>query len=121
MTESTDPFGDLDESLADDPDEDSQGATTEATTDMHAETPETTTDDPQNRPAFPFDQATQDALYARKEAWQAFEDTLDFDVKRELRDRGYENIEGRELHDAALRVLARHAEEVADEVERQRK
>lgn len=134
MTDADDPFGDLDEAIEDDPSE-SQSVDLDPDPEVESElesddgtvpqeqvgTLEVDQDEDKfNRPAFPFDDAKQDSLYARKEAWQQFEDTLDFEVKRTLRERGHEDIGKRELHDAALRILSNHAEEIADELERQR-
>ncbi|MFC7098877.1 hypothetical protein [Halobaculum marinum] len=85
-------------------------------------TPETTTEpeptalqDPSD-PAFGFDEARQRPLYARQEAWDAFEDALAIQVETALRRNDVRDAPKRELHDAALRVLADHADEVAEQV-----
>lgn len=70
--------------------------------------------DPLETPAFEFADAKQSPLYARPAAWQAFEDAVDLDVIRALREAGVRNEAKRELHDAALRVAAEHPEEIAD-------
>lgn len=67
-------------------------------------------------PAFGFEEAKQRPLYARQEAWDAFEDALAIDVESTLRRNDVRDTPKRELHDAALRVLASHAEEVAERV-----
>jgi hypothetical protein len=123
MTDADDPFGDLDDSLGEEPgadaseaEEDSEPPADTQTT-METEQHHSSHNDKKDRPAFPFDQTKQSAIYARNDAWQAFEDALDFDAKRELRDRGHENIEGRELHEATLLVAAENPELIADKVE----
>ncbi|QZX99255.1 hypothetical protein [Halobaculum rubrum] len=67
-------------------------------------------------PAFGFEEAKQRPLYARQRAWDAFEDALAIDVEPTLRRHEVRDASKRELHDAALRVLADHADEVADKV-----
>jgi len=69
-----------------------------------------------SEPAFGFEEAKQRPLYARQRAWDAFEDALAIDVEPTLRRHDVRDASKRELHDAALRVLADHADEVADEV-----
>jgi len=71
-------------------------------------------------PAFSFDETKQDAIYARPDAWEIFDDMLDLDLERELRDRGVREVSKREKHDAVLRVVADHAKEVADQIEGER-
>ncbi|GAB7095356.1 hypothetical protein JCM30237_25090 [Halolamina litorea] len=70
----------------------------------------------EQEPAFPFDEAVQAQIYPRKTTHDEFEDFLDIDVKRLLRDRGVRNEAGRELHEAVLRVAMEHPEEIADEL-----
>ncbi|MFC6784551.1 hypothetical protein ACFQFH_01325 [Halobaculum halobium] len=69
-----------------------------------------------SEPAFGFEEAKQRPLYARQRAWDAFEDALAIDVEPTLRRHDIRDASKRELHDAALRVLADHPEEVADKV-----
>jgi len=69
-----------------------------------------------SEPAFGFEEAKQRPLYARQHAWDAFEDALAIDVEPTLRRHDVRDASKRELHDAALRVLADHADEVADKV-----
>ena len=66
-------------------------------------------------PAFAFDATKQDALYARPETWDLFGDAL-LDAEIRLRDLGIRDTPKRELHDAALKVLSRHSEEIAEAV-----
>ncbi|MFC7068565.1 hypothetical protein [Halobaculum lipolyticum] len=79
----------------------------------------TTTEQPSTDPADPafgFDEAKQRPLYARQAAWDAFEDALAIDVEATLRRNDVRDTPKRELHDAALHVLAEHADEVAERV-----
>ena len=69
-----------------------------------------------DQPGFEFDDVKQSPMYARPEAWAELEDALDLEVVRELRETGIRNEAKRELHDAVLRVAARHPEEIADAV-----
>ncbi|GAA0681521.1 hypothetical protein ACFQDG_03430 [Natronoarchaeum mannanilyticum] len=71
---------------------------------------------PSDGPAFPYDEVTQRPLYAREAAWNAFEDALELDVERTLREYDVRDAAGRELHDAALRVAAEHPEEIAKQL-----
>lgn len=66
-------------------------------------------------PAFPFSETKQDPLYPVEGTWQDYEDTLDFEVRRELREDGYTNIEKRELHEASLRALIENPEIVTEQ------
>ncbi|UIP01398.1 hypothetical protein Hbl1158_15935 (plasmid) [Halobaculum sp. CBA1158] len=67
-------------------------------------------------PAFEFDEAKQRPLYARQGAWDTFEDALAIEVESTLRRNDVRDVPKRELHDAALRVLSEHADEVARRV-----
>lgn len=67
-------------------------------------------------PAFGFEETKQRPLYARQAAWDAFEDALAIEVEATLRRNDVRDTPKRELHDAALHVLAEHADEVADRV-----
>lgn len=129
MTEGNDPFGDLDESLGDDPAEspadESDGSGDDGTDDQQTDTVETrtsvettqrTTRDEKERPAFPFDAVKQSALYARDETWDDFEAAMSYEAERSLHEDGYSNIEGRELHEAALLVAAENPELVAERI-----
>ncbi|WP_049980072.1 hypothetical protein [Halolamina rubra] len=75
----------------------------------------------QNEPAFPFEESVQAQIYPRKTTHEAFEDFLDIDVKRHLRDREIRNETGRELHEAVLQVAMDHPEEIAEALEEQRR
>ena len=68
-------------------------------------------------PAFPFSEASQEQVYPRASTYQRFEDFRDFELERELRDRGLRGVSGRELDDALLRLAMAHEDEYADLVE----
>lgn len=110
---SDDPFADLD---AMEESETSGAEETEAEPEPEPKREAEPELDPRTEPAFPFDETVQRPLYAREETWDEFADACDFEVKRLLRDDGVKNVEGRELHDAVLRLAARNPEELADEV-----
>lgn len=67
-------------------------------------------------PAFEFDQTTAKSIYVRPETLELLEDT-EFEVEMLLRrNHGVRDPTGREFHDAAVQVLAEHAEEVVERV-----
>jgi hypothetical protein len=92
-----------------------QAATDEQESD-NEETPDSaaSTDSGRQEPAFPFDESVQAQIYPRQSTHEAFEDFLDIDVKRHLRDRDIRNETGRELHEAVLQVAMDHPEEIAE-------
>ncbi len=119
-----DPFDDLDKQL-EEAEETSPATTdpTESATDpqsddtSHAEdttsSSETTTNGDQGGPAFEFNNAYQRSIYPRPESWDQWQDTLNFEVKRLLADHNIRDLEGREAHDAMVRLAAEHPEEWA--------
>jgi len=114
----TDPFGDLDESAEQEADSRDENTDTEPNTTM----PETTTEpDPEplesngvDEPAFPFDEAAQEHFYPREQSYEAFEDFVDFEVKRDLREEGVKNVSGREVHDALIQLAMENREEFVE-------
>ncbi|MBX0297435.1 hypothetical protein [Haloarcula nitratireducens] len=84
-------------------------------TETTSDTPKSTetTDDWKRQPAFPYDDASQEAIYPRSSTWDEFEDVLDFEVKRELRDAGIRDIPKREYHDALLKLATEEPERLA--------
>lgn len=66
--------------------------------------------------AFEFADVQQKAIYPLPDTWQSYQDFLDFEVRRQLREYDITDETGRELDEAALRVLQNHAQEIADEV-----
>ncbi|GGL39812.1 hypothetical protein GCM10009037_24510 [Halarchaeum grantii] len=80
-----------------------------ATTDTSADSATSGTspevDPAESGPAFEFDAVQQKAVYPRPESWDEWEEALDFEVKRKLRDHGVKDITGRELDDAIARTI----------------
>jgi hypothetical protein len=123
-------FDDLEETLEeqDQEDDDEPGTTMDAT---EFDTTTEETDDVQEdsddegesltEPAFEFNQTDQNPLYARPRSWDTFEDMLDLDLEAELRERGIRDVPKREKHDAVLRFVAEHGEEIADFIEDERR
>jgi hypothetical protein len=73
--------------------------------------------------AFPYADAKQSPIYARPDAWDDYEDTLEIDVERELRDLGVRNAQKRELNEAMLLVAAENPDLVVEkflEIRRER-
>ncbi len=88
---------------------DGRESATEAESDSREDS---TGERPLSSPAFPFAAADQTAVYPRAETWAAFEDFLDFEVRRRLREAGVRDDTKRELHEAALQVIQDHPEAV---------
>ncbi|GAB7012737.1 hypothetical protein [Halolamina salina] len=67
-------------------------------------------------PAFEFDATTAKSIYVRPETLEVLEDA-EFEVESQLRrEHGIRDVTGREFHDAAVRVLAEHADEIVDRI-----
>lgn len=67
-------------------------------------------------PAFEFDATTAKSIYVRPETLERLEDT-EFEVEMLLRrNHGIRDVTGREFHDAAVRVLEDHAEEIVERI-----
>jgi len=66
--------------------------------------------------AFLQREAEQRPFYARPEAWQKYHYVIDFEVKRELHEMGYRDVQERELYEAMLRLGADNPLLVADEL-----
>lgn len=67
-------------------------------------------------PAFEFDATTAKSIYVRPETLEILEDS-EFEVEMQLRrEHGIRDVTGREFHDAAVRVLADHADDVVDQI-----
>lgn len=133
-------FDDLDQAVADEdtdpdqPDDDASDPTTDTTSSAEASSTNadvaTTSDDQDdepeeedvlNTPAFAFGETEQQQMYVRPVLWSDWEDLRKFEVERELADRDIRGVEGRELDEAAIRVLLEHPDEVADYVEAARR
>lgn len=71
---------------------------------------------PLDTPAFAFEQTGAKSLYLRSSTVDTLDDT-EFEVEAVLRrEHDVRNLTGREFHDAAVRVLADHADEIAEHV-----
>ncbi|GAB6880588.1 hypothetical protein JCM17823_28620 [Halorubrum gandharaense] len=71
---------------------------------------------PLDTPAFAFEQTGAKSLYLRSSTVDVLDDT-EFEVEAVLRrEHDVRNLTGREFHDAAVRVLADHADEIAERV-----
>lgn len=120
MTDADDPFADLEAELegeSPDPAANPQMTSQDGTTD-NSRSDRQSPDHPSqdlNAPAFSFGGTKQDALYARPATWDVFNDTL-LEVELALRDNEVRDVPKRELHDAALRVLANHRDELVEAV-----
>lgn len=67
-------------------------------------------------PAFEFDATTAKSIYVRPETLETLEDA-EFEVEMLLRrEHGIRDVTGREFHDAAVQVLADHADEVVERI-----
>ena len=75
---------------------------------------ETETED--GGPAFEFEATSAKSIYVRPETLELLEDA-EFEVESALRrEHGVRDVTGREFHDAAVRVLADHADEIVDHI-----
>jgi len=96
--------------------------TTEETDDVQENSDDELETEPDlSAPAFEFDETDQNPLYARGRSWDQFDDMLDLELERQLRDRDLRDVPKREKHDAALRFAAEHPEEIADLIESERR
>lgn len=100
----------------DEPAEETHDTMTETTTQTKTESPTQSLDEP----GFPFSEASQEQVYPRTSTWDELQDVLDFEVKRELRDRGVKDVTGRELHDALLQVAMAHQDELVETIVEER-
>lgn len=67
-------------------------------------------------PAFEFDETSAKSIYVRPETLETLEDA-EFEVEMLLRsEHGIRDVTGREFHDAAVNVLAEHADEIVDRI-----
>jgi len=67
-----------------------------------------------DHPAFPFEDSKQEAIYPTVETLTKFDDTLDFEVKRRLRDEGLRDVPKREYHEALLQLAIEQPERLAE-------
>lgn len=123
MTDTDDPFADLERDLEDRQESGSsktmkQDESSETASEIQQPYPQSNSD--LSDPAFSFDVTKQDPLYARPETWEQFGDTL-LEVELALRDYKIRDVPKRELHDAALRVLTNHTGEFVEAVVAERR
>lgn len=124
-------FDDLDEAMSeqdseetsttDTPEDDRQEPAPDPTSDLEQSTDSTThaTEDDSStssleHPAFPFEDSKQEAIYPTVETLTEFDDTLDFEVKRRLRDEGLRDVPKREYHEALLQLAIEQPERLAE-------
>lgn len=124
-------FDDLDEAMSeqdteetsttDTPEDDQQDSAPEPTANIEQSTDSTmdaTEDDSAtsslDHPAFPFEDSKQEAIYPTVETLTEFDDTLDFEVKRRLRDEGLRDVPKREYHEALLQLAIEQPERLAE-------
>jgi hypothetical protein len=118
-----DPFADLEDALEDgsadaaDPESESSSSSGTGSTDESA-----THHDPITDTAFSYEDAQQRPFYARESTIADFDAWLNYELERELSERGYENIVVREMTDALLRTVVEEGllEEVAARFEQAR-
>jgi len=107
-----DPFADLGETLSDDAADAESADEGAGGSDVATETDDER--DPTVEAAFPYDAAVQRPFYAREDAIETFDSWLNYELERELDERGYRNIVVREMTDALLRTVVE--EDLVDEV-----
>ncbi|WP_101296123.1 hypothetical protein [Halegenticoccus soli] len=125
-----DPFADLGETLEDTPDQQDESQSSQQSSNP-ATTSTTTKDydgdhledrDPMTETAFSYEAALQRPFYARKETIENFDSWLNYELERDLNQRGYQNIVVREMTDALLRTVVEEdlVAEVAERFEQAR-
>lgn len=65
-------------------------------------------------PAFAYEDAVQRPFYAREATVESFDAWLNYELERDLSERGYRNVVVREMTDALLRTVVE--EDLVDEV-----
>lgn len=95
-----------------------QGQSSNSAKDDSGESPSTSS---LNHPAFPFADSKQEAIYPTVETLDKFDDVLDLDVKRRLRDEGLRDTPKREYHEALLQLAIDQPERLAEIVIENRK
>lgn len=66
-----------------------------------------------DEPAFPYRSGYQRPVYVRDETWESWGETKRWEVEKLLHDHGVDDPAGREVDDAAFRILAECPELVA--------
>ncbi|GAA0312859.1 hypothetical protein [Halarchaeum salinum] len=111
-----DPFADLSSTLEDEPDDEDDSIDSQTSTDSADESDSSLepTRDPMVDSAFTYEEAQQRPFYARQSTIDEFDSWLNYELERELNERGYQNIVVREMTDALLRTVVE--EDLVDEV-----
>ncbi|MFC6906877.1 hypothetical protein [Halalkalicoccus tibetensis] len=117
MTDS-DPFADLGDTL-EDSDEESVSAESSTAESQSSTSDSNQTNDSLTDTAFSYEAAQQRPFYARASTIDDFDSWLNYELERELNDRGYQNIVVREMTDALLRTVVEEdlVEDVAQRFE----
>ncbi|XVH31506.1 hypothetical protein ACNS7O_14105 [Haloferacaceae archaeon DSL9] len=100
------------------PSSESDGAETTESSSIASDATETATETEPTRdaPAFDFDETAPKSIYIRPETQQLLED-LEFEVEARLRrQHDIRNLTGREFHDAMVRVLDAHLDDLTEQV-----
>lgn len=108
-----------DEELEEEPDDADRVDEADDVEEEAAEEPETASESApssEGGPAFSFDEATQQTVYPRPETWRELRAALSTADAELLTEHGIDDVEGRELHDAALAIAAERPGEVAERV-----
>jgi len=116
MMSDDDPFADLGSTLEDEPDDEDNSTDSQASGDSTDDSGSSTRsdDDPMTDSAFSYEEAQQRPFYARQSTIDEFDSWLNYELERELNERGYQNIVVREMTDALLRTVVE--EDLVDEV-----
>jgi len=122
-----DPFADLGKTLEDESNGEENAAVPQESTSTRPDSTAGTDDksgaeqsedsDPVKDVAFTYEAANQRPFYAREGTIEDFDAWLNYELERELDNRGYRNIVVREMTDALLRTVVE--EELIDEIAEQ--
>ena len=122
-----DPFADLGRTLEDEPDGSENAAVPQESTTTPSDSTAGAGDesgveqgekpDPITDVAFTYEATNQRPFYAREGAIEDFDAWLNYELERELSNRGYRNIVVREMTDALLRTVVE--EDLIDEIAEQ--
>ncbi|WP_128478972.1 hypothetical protein [Halorussus pelagicus] len=120
-----DPFADLSQTLEDDSDEQNDtepSPHSQTSTDESSAKESLEEHDPMKESAFMYEEAQQRPFYARQDSIEDFDSWLNYELERELSERGYQNIVVREMTDALLRTVVEEdlVNEVAERFEEAR-
>lgn len=130
---SDDPFGDLDQDMAEamgggdgEREETADDGSGEASdpdgkeSDAGSESEAASSANPRKTPAFEFSETNQEQFYVRESTWDEWEKARDAELKPALVLDDVEDVRGSEIHDAVVRLAADNPEEVAAYVKAER-